>query len=78
MRDVDTHEPMAPERGNILTWEQYLKDRRIGTPLVMEMAMERESILYQTLWLFVGAIVTAVAVMGSLIIWVLRRKPKAS
>ena len=78
VRDVDTHEPMAPERGNILTWEQYLKDRRIGTPLVMEMAMERESILYQTLWLFVGAIVTAVAVMGSLIIWVLRRKPKAS
>ena len=75
VRDVDSHEPVPPERGNILTWEQYLKDRQIGTPLVMEMTMERESILYQTLWLFAGAFVAAVIVMGSLIMWTMRRRP---
>ena len=40
VRDLETGQPGKIERGNILTWEQWLKDRRIGTPLVMEMAME--------------------------------------
>lgn len=80
VRDIDTHETLQPERGNILTWEQYLKDRRIGTPLVMEMTMERDSILYRTLWLFAGALVTALVVMGGLISWTMRRgrKPTSS
>ncbi len=73
VRDIDTHETLKPERGNILTWEQYLKDRRLGTPLVMEMTMERNSILYRTLWLFAGALVTALVVMGGLIAWTMRR-----
>jgi hypothetical protein len=73
VRDVDTHEALQPERGNILTWEQYLRDRRLGTPLVMEMTMERDSILYRTLWLFAGAFVAALAVMGGLIAWTVRR-----
>lgn len=78
VRDVDTHEPLQPERGNILTWEQYLKDRRLGTPLVMEMTMERNSILYRTLWLFAGALVAALAVMGGLIAWTVRRGRRAA
>ncbi len=73
VRDIETHEPVPPERGNILTWEQWLKDRRIGTPLVMELTMERDSILYRTLWLFAGALVAALIVMGGLIAWTMRR-----
>lgn len=76
VRDIDTHETLKPERGNILTWEQYLKDRRLGTPLVMEMTMERDSILYRTLWLFAGALVTALLVMGGLIAWTMGRRKK--
>ena len=78
VRDLDTHETLRPERGNILTWEQYLKDRRLGTPLVMEMTMERNSILYRTLLLFAGALVTALAVMGGLIAWTMRRGKRAA
>ena len=73
VRDLETHEPLPPERGNILTWEQFLKDRQIGTPLVMEMTMERNSILYRTMWLFAGAFVAALLVMGGLITWTMRR-----
>ena len=76
--NLDTHETLRPERGNILTWEQYLKDRRLGTPLVMEMTMERNSILYRTLLLFAGALVTALAVMGGLIAWTMRRGKRAA
>ena len=78
VRDIDTHETLKAERGNILTWEQYLKDRRLGTPLVMEMAMERNSILYRTLWLFAGALLAALAVMGGLIAWTVRRGKRAA
>lgn len=77
VRDLDTGQPGKIERGNILTWEQWLKDRRIGTPLVMEFRMEKNSILYRTLWLFAGALVTALAVMGGLIYWVMRRRPSS-
>lgn len=78
VRDIDTHEPVPPERGNILTWEQKLSDRRIGTPLVMEMTMERDSILYRTMWLFAGAMAAAVIVMGGLIAWTVRRGKRAA
>jgi hypothetical protein len=74
VRDVDTNEPLVPERGNILTWEQRMATRRLGTPLVMEMRMERESILYRTLWLFAGAFLLAITVMGAGIAWTLKRR----
>lgn len=77
VRDLETGQPGKIERGNILTWEQWLKDRRMGAPLVMELRMERNSILYRTLWLFAGAFVAALAVMGSLIYWTVRRRPAA-
>jgi hypothetical protein len=73
MRDIDSGEATRPLRGNILAWEQSLADRRAGKPLVMEMKMERESILRRTLLLFAAAFVLAIAVMGGAIWWTMKR-----
>jgi hypothetical protein len=62
-----------PSRGNILTWEQRLTDRRAGRPIEMEVRMDSQSILYRTLWLFGGAFVAASAVLLSLVWWTIRR-----
>jgi hypothetical protein len=64
------------ERGNILTWEQTLADRRAGRPLAMEIDMEKTSILYTTLWLFGGAFVAAVILLVTLIWLTIRRGRK--
>lgn len=64
-----------PDRGNILTWEQTLANRRAGQPLRMEVRMGSESILFRTLSLFAGAFAAAVAVL-SLIIWITIRRAK--
>lgn len=83
-RDLHTNEPRSPSRGNILTWEQMLTDRLDNSPIgyaedhtpgVMEVRMDRESILYRTLWLFALAFVAAVAVLA-LVIWYAVRKGK--
>jgi len=63
------------ERGNILTWEQRLTDRRAGAPVSMEVRMDSQSILYRTLWLFAGAFVAAVLVL-MLLIWLTMRRAK--
>jgi hypothetical protein len=63
------------ERGNILTWEQRLTDRRAGKPLVMDVTMDSTSILNTTLWIFGGAFAAAVAVLV-LIIWMVIRRGK--
>jgi hypothetical protein len=65
-----------PERGNILTWEQTLAERRAGRPLTMEIDMEKTSILYTTLWLFAGAFVAAVILLVALIWLTIRRGRK--
>ena len=65
-----------PRRGNILAWEQSLRDRLAGVPLVMQTRMESQSILYRTLFLF-AATFAAVAVLFVLVIWwILRRGAK--
>ena len=56
-RDIETGSRAAPRRGNILAWEQLLTDRLEGRPLDIEVEMDRQSILYTTLWLFAGAFV---------------------
>lgn len=61
------------ERGNILTWEQRLADRRAGIPVAMEVFTDAESILYQTMYLFIGAFAAAVAVLVTIIWLVIRR-----
>jgi hypothetical protein len=63
----------AVERGNILSWEQPLRDRLAGTPLHMEARMATQSILYRTLWLFGGTFLAALAVLGGIVWWILRQ-----
>jgi len=65
--------PGDPERGNILTWEQRLSDRRASAPLDMHVRMDPQSILYRTLWLFAGSFIAAVMVLGVLILWTMRK-----
>jgi len=81
-RDLDTGAPRGVGRGNILTWEQRLTDRMEGKPIawsedhkpgVMEAHMDRQSILYRTLWLFGLAFTAALLVLAGLI-WLTMRK----
>jgi hypothetical protein len=62
-----------PGRGNILTWEQRLADRRAGRQLHMETRMGAESILFRTLWLFGAALGAAVLLLGALIWFTVRK-----
>ncbi len=59
-------------RGNILVWEQPLKKRLAGAPLVMEVRMQPRSILYGALWLFAVSALSALAVVALLLWWVVR------
>lgn len=72
-RSLETNEPLAASRGNILAWEQQLTDRLDGRPVEITVEMESESILYRTLWLFGGAFVAAVIVLALLVLWTMRR-----
>jgi hypothetical protein len=60
-------------RGNILAWQQTLTDRLAGQPLDMEARMLPTSILYHTLWLFLGSMAAAFTVVALLIWWVVKR-----
>jgi hypothetical protein len=64
------------ERGNIITWAQPLTARAKGDPLAIEVHLERESILLQTLALFGSMAALALAVMA-LFIWWVRRQGRA-
>lgn len=65
--------PLGVERGNILVWEQTLRERLSGAPLRMEARMQAESILYRTLWLFGATFIAAMVVLAALIWWVSRK-----
>jgi hypothetical protein len=65
------------ERGNIVSWEQPLKDRLAGQPLRVEVRMERNSILAWTLTIF-GAAAAAAAVLFVVVIWWVKRKGRES
>ena len=75
VRRLDDGSPGEPDRGNILTWEQTLADRRAGKPLRMEVRMGSESILFRTLTLFAIAFGAAVAVLA-LAIWLTIRRAR--
>lgn len=75
-RDLETNETSDIARGNILSWEQHLTDRLDGRPITIEVRMDRQSILYRTLWLFAGAFAAAVLLIGSLIWWAMRQGAK--
>ena len=81
-RYLDGGESRPASRGNILTWEQRLHQRLEGKPIayaedrtpdVMEVRMDRESILYRTLWLFGIAFGAALLVLAGLIWLTMRR-----
>ena len=72
-RDLATNAPSDIARGNILAWEQALTDRLDGRPVSIEVRMDRQSILYRTLFLFVGAFVAAVLLILAILWWVVRR-----
>lgn len=61
------------DRGNIITWDQPLTARLNGEPLAIEVHMERESILFQTLTLFGGMAVLALATLAIAVWWVWRK-----
>jgi hypothetical protein len=73
VRDLATNEPGDIARGNILAWEQALTDRLDGRPVSIEVRMDRQSILHRTLFLFVGAFVAAVLLIGAILWWVVRK-----
>jgi hypothetical protein len=73
VRRLEDGEPGEPDRGNILTWEQPLSDRRAGQPVEIDVRMDAESILSRTLWLFGGAFVAALLVLATLIWLTVRR-----
>jgi hypothetical protein len=79
---LDRAESRPPARGNILTWDQRLKQRLEGKPIayaedktpdVMEVRMDRQSILYRTLWLFGLAFLAALLAIAGLIWMTMRR-----
>jgi hypothetical protein len=81
---LDRPESRPASRGNILTWEQRLGQRLQGLPIayaedrtsdVMEVRMDRASILYRTLWLFGFAFLAALLVIAGLIWLTIRRAP---
>jgi hypothetical protein len=72
-REIETNEPSSIARGNILAWEQSLTDRLDGRPVALEVRLDRQSILHQTLWLFAGAFVSAVLVLIALVWWTMRK-----
>lgn len=61
------------QRGNILLWEQPLRDRIWGAPMVAEVRMDPTSILSRTLLLFASTIVAALATFALVIWWIARR-----
>ena len=65
------------ERGNILSWEQPLRERLDGKPLALEVRMESESILVKTLTVFGVSAAAALALLAAIVFWV-RRSGKES
>jgi hypothetical protein len=65
------------ERGNIVSWEQPLRDRLSGQPLEIDVCMQAQSILYRTLTIFGIALAAALALMAGIVMWV-RQKGRAA
>jgi hypothetical protein len=72
--EIVYHNSQAPVgRGNILEWEQPLARRLRGEPIVIDVRMKAQSILYRTLLLFGGTIVAVAASFALVIWWMVRR-----
>ena len=62
------------ERGNIIVWEQTLKERQKGVPIEIQVRMDQQSILIRTLGLFAAMIVVVALTFAGFIWWVRSRK----
>jgi hypothetical protein len=60
-------------RGNILVWEQSLAERLRGVPIELDARMERQSILYTTLWLFGITFIAVALAFGVVVVWIVRK-----
>jgi hypothetical protein len=60
-------------RGNILVWEQPLAERLRSVPIELDARMDRQSILYTTLWLFGATFVAVALAFGVVVLWVVRK-----
>jgi len=70
---VSDNSPGRIERGNIVEWEQPLRERLAGRTLNIAVDLEPESILYTTLILFGASILAAAAALALIIWWIARR-----
>jgi hypothetical protein len=77
VRRLSDGEAGVVERGNILTSEQTLADRRAGKPLDLDTRVETQPILNRTLWLFGGSFLAALVSLA-LIIWLVARRGRRS
>jgi hypothetical protein len=66
------------ERGNIVGWRETVAEGLAGQPLEVGALMDRRSILMSTVGLFAIAIVAALAILASVLWWVVRKGRKAS
>lgn len=78
VRNLEDGTVGSPDRGNILTWEQRLADRRASKVVHLDVRMDAQSILYRTLWLFAGAFAAALALVVTLVWMTIRRAKKAT
>jgi hypothetical protein len=76
-RILDHNALQGIERGNILSFEQPLRDRLTGQPIEIDVRMQAQSILYRTLTVFGVALAAAVGLMAGVVVWV-RRKGRAA
>ena len=65
------------ERGNILEWQQPLARRLDGNPIDIRVQLEPTSILVNTMLLFGGTALAAVATLAAVIWWMSRRGAEA-
>jgi hypothetical protein len=75
VRRLEDGQPGAPDRGNILTWEQTLADRRAGRQIHLDVRMHGQSILNRALWLFAGAFTAALLLMAA-VVWLFLRRAR--
>jgi hypothetical protein len=66
------------ERGNILEWEQPLRERLKGERLDIQARMATQSILYSTLLLFAATAMAALAALALVIWWIARQSPDSA
>ncbi len=66
------------ERGNIVGWRETVAEGLAGRPLEVGAVMDRRSILLSTVTLFALAVVLALALLASIVLWVVRKGRRAA